>query len=101
MVTSQRVALFKSIAVLSPVLLLVVLECMLRLFGYGHDLSLFVKDPEAPGYMIMNRYASEKFFSNIVDATIGNQERFTAHKQPGAIRIFVLGESTTLGYPYM
>jgi len=97
----KRVRLFKAIALLSPLLLLLALELVLRLCGYGHNLSLFVKDPEAPGYMIMNKYASEKFFSNTVDATVGNEERFAAKKLPGTVRIFVLGESTTIGYPYM
>lgn len=97
----RRVTLFKIIAILSPVLVLLVLEGMLRLFGYGHDLSLFIKDPEAPGYMVMNRDVSRKYFSNETDATVGNQERFRIEKQPGSLRIFVLGESTTIGYPYM
>jgi hypothetical protein len=35
------------------------------------------------------------------NATYGNAEPFTAEKTPGTFRIFVLGESTTIGYPYM
>ena len=97
----KKILLFKTVAILGPVLLLLVLEGLLRLFGYGHDLSLFVKDPAAPGYMVMNQDVSKKYFSNDVDATVGNQEHFRAEKQPGALRIFVLGESTTIGFPYM
>lgn len=77
------------------------LECTLRLFGYGHDLQLFVPDNTYPGHLIMNSHLSERYFSDPVNATIGNAEPFQRHKQPGTIRIFVLGESTTIGFPYM
>ena len=49
----------------------------------------------------MNRYASSIYFSDTVNATKGNIERFPVVKAPGTLRIFVLGESTTVGYPYM
>lgn len=99
--TSKRLFLFKFLAVLSPLLLLAILELVLRLFGYGHDLGLFVKDPDRKGYLVMNKYASEKYFSRQQNATIGNFEPFPEKKPPGTFRIFVLGESTTIGYPYM
>ncbi|CAG5003180.1 hypothetical protein DYBT9275_03086 [Dyadobacter sp. CECT 9275] len=97
----KRLLLFKSLALLSPVFLLAILEGGLRLFGYGHDLSLFVEDPAHPGYLVMNRYTSEKYFSRQQNATVGNFESFPRDKKKGTFRLFVLGESTTLGYPYM
>ncbi|MCF0051803.1 hypothetical protein LXM25_17180 [Dyadobacter sp. LJ53] len=84
-----------------PFLALLVLEGALRLFGYGHDLSLFTADPGRKGYLVLNKYASEKYFANQKNATIGNFEPFLAKKATGTFRIFVLGESTTIGYPYM
>lgn len=97
----KRTLVFKLIACCLPVMLLVVLELLLRVFGYGHDLSLFVQDPDDSESLVMNRYASEKFFSNTANATIGNAETFKKEKEPGTLRFFVLGESTTIGYPYM
>ena len=35
-----------------------------------------------------------------MNATTGNREPFRKVKEPGTLRIFVLGESTTIGYPY-
>jgi hypothetical protein len=99
--TKKRLFLFKILAVLLPLMLLALLEMALRLFGYGHDLSLFIKDPDRKGYLVMNKYASEKYFSRQQNATIGNYEPFSEKKAPGVFRIFVLGESTTIGYPYM
>lgn len=84
-----------------PFLVLLVLEGALRMFGYGHDLSVFREDPARKGYLVLNQHASEKYFSNQQNATIGNFEPFPAKKAPGTFRIFVLGESTTIGYPYM
>jgi tetratricopeptide (TPR) repeat protein len=97
----KRRFVFKIIAVLMPFLALIVLEGALRLFGYGHDLSIFTADPARQGYLVLNKHASEKYFANQKNATIGNFEPFAARKAVGTFRIFVLGESTTIGYPYM
>lgn len=84
-----------------PFLVLLVLEGALRLFGYGHDLSVFTKDPSRKGYLVLNQHASKRYFANQKNATYGNAEPFAAQKAPGTFRMFVLGESTTIGYPYM
>jgi len=49
----------------------------------------------------MNPHASKRYFTAAENATIGTFESFRKRKTPETIRIFVLGESTTLGYPYM
>jgi len=92
--------LFKGLALLLPLLLLALIEGTLRLVGYGHDTRLFVEDPQQKGYWVMNRAASGKYFSDAANATVGNYEPFRQQKAEGTFRIFVLGESTTLGYPY-
>ncbi|HEY4063107.1 MAG TPA: hypothetical protein VGM30_14475 [Puia sp.] len=97
----KRKIIFTVVAILLPVLLLLLAEGLLRLFGYGHDTSLFVKDPDNEAYYVMNPAASSIYFSEEANATKGNIERFLVHKTPGTLRIFVLGESTTVGYPYM
>ena len=97
----KRQSVFKIIAALLPFLVLLVLEGALRLFGYGHDLSVFTQDPARKSYLVLNQHASKRYFANQKNATYGNAEPFTAKKAPGRFRIFVLGESTTIGYPYM
>ena len=96
----NKLLLFKVLAALFPFVILVLLEFALRLFNYGHNTDLFVKDPYDARYMVMNDYASDKFFSDTANATKGNHEIFAVDKAPNTFRIFVLGESTTIGYPY-
>jgi len=95
-----RTRLFKWISILLPFVLLFVLEICLRLFGYGNDLRLFIDDPADKNYLILNPAASKKYFTNQANATTGNIEPFRKEKDGGTMRIFVLGESTTIGYPY-
>lgn len=97
----RKLLAFKLIAVLLPFILLLLLEVILRLSGYGHDLALFVTDARDPASLVMNPHVSERYFTSGADATTGNSETFKAVKAKGVTRIFVLGESTTLGYPYM
>ena len=95
-----KVLSFKVIAVLLPFLALGLLELSLRVFHYGHDTSLFIPYPADNQYLVLNPDASRKYFSNQENATTGNIEPFKRVKDPGTLRIFVLGESTTIGYPY-
>ncbi|SDH39776.1 GDSL-like Lipase/Acylhydrolase [Pedobacter terrae] len=92
---------FKAAALALPLVFLCFIEILLRLFNYGFDPSLFIKDPDQEGYMMMNPTASYKFFSTSANATQGNRERFSVVKSKNTFRIFVIGESTTAGYPYM
>lgn len=98
---NNKMVIFKTIAILLPLLIILLLEAGLRLFGYGHDLRLFVDDEKNKGYWVMNPHASKRYFAEEENATIGTFESFQKHKTPETFRIFVLGESTTIGYPYM
>ncbi|WP_461449719.1 SGNH/GDSL hydrolase family protein [Mucilaginibacter sp.] len=96
----KKLLLFQTLSVLSPFIIWFVLEVFLRIINYGDNTDLFIKYPPDPRYMVMNYYASEKFFPDTVNSTVGNQEIFAIDKAPNTIRIFVLGESTTIGFPY-
>lgn len=96
----RRRLLFKIIAVSLPLVLLLVLEGVLRLFHFGYDPSLFIEYPGNSDYWVMNPDASRLYFMDQLNATTGNQEPFKKVKDAGTMRIFVLGESTTIGYPY-
>jgi lysophospholipase L1-like esterase len=95
-----RLWLFRAIAIALPFLLLVVLELALRLFHYGYDTSLFIEAPGNKDYLVFNPDASKRYFTDQLNATTGNREPFRKVKEAGTLRIFVLGESTTIGYPY-
>jgi lysophospholipase L1-like esterase len=99
-ISKQKLRLFKWMAILFPFVLIILLELILRFCGYGHDTSLFIKYPPDENYMVMNYNASDKFFPDTISATKGNQEIFAVDKASNTIRIFVLGESTTIGYPF-
>ena len=92
--------LFKTVAVLLPFLILFLLEMGLRIFHYGYDLSLFREYPGDNRFMVLNPDASKKYFTDPVMAPSGNSEPFKKVKDENTCRIFVLGESTTIGYPY-
>lgn len=83
-----------------PFLFLLILEIFLRLFNYGTNLDLFVPYDTDGEYLRFNRSASQRYFNNSKFAPIGNQELFKREKDDRTFRIFVLGESTTIGYPY-
>ncbi len=97
---TRRIA-FRVIAGLLPFVLLLLLEGLLRVVGYGQDYALFIDAPDHPGYRMMNPNVSEKYFATPENATLGNQELFLADKDRSTFRIFVLGASTGLGYPYL
>src|ERR1700744_671965 len=92
--------LFRAIAIALPFLFLLILEGALRLFHYGYDTSLFIEDPGNKDYLVFNPDASRRYFTDQLNATTGNREPFRKVKEAGTLRIFVLGESTTIGYPY-
>jgi tetratricopeptide (TPR) repeat protein len=96
----SRLRLFRVIAFTLPFLLLLVVELSLRLFHYGYDTALFIEVPGNKDYLEFNPNASKKYFTDQLNATTGNREPFRKVKEPGTLRIFVLGESTTIGYPY-
>ena len=50
--------------------------------------------------MVVNRHASKRYFLDPAFAPTGNRELFKKKKNPNTLRLFVLGESTTVGYPY-
>ena len=92
--------LFRALAILLPFVLLLFLEAGLRIFNYGHNMALFIKHPEHDRFIQKNYYASDKFFSDKINAPKLNSELFAASKAPDPFRIFVQGKSTTIGCPY-
>ena len=96
----RNLILIKIISISLPFILLLLLELVLRYFGYGTDYELFIEDTKNSNNWVMNPHVSEKYFSSKDLSLVGNSEPFAKHKKPKTIRIFVLGESTTIGYPY-
>ena len=96
----KRNIVFKLISLSLPIVFLVLVEVLLAIFGYGTDYSLFIPYDDKGEYLVFNPDASKAYFNNHQFATTGNQEPFRKKKDSSTVRIFVLGESTTVGYPY-
>lgn len=95
----QHQLIIKLISISLPFLVLVLLEVGLRLFHYGYDTSLFVKDKVLKGYYTMNPDVTNRFFNLPIHLSVF-QEPFKKEKPADTYRVFVLGESTTIGFPY-
>ena len=91
--------LYYAILALIPVLLLVAIEGMLRLFNVGNDLSLFRKSRVYSGYYELNDQIGKRYFSRL-SPTDPAHDIFRMKKPANCFRIFVMGESTTAGFPY-
>jgi tetratricopeptide (TPR) repeat protein len=85
------------LAVGAPLAVLLALEGSLRLAGYGRPTDLFVPD-DRPGYLRTNPHFTEPYFPEPFDIYPLNF-RIARHKDPGNLRIFVLGESAVRGTP--
>ncbi len=97
----RRERIFKVAVLMLPILLLLAVELILRMFNYAGDLSLFVADDSLPGFLRINENVGRRYFSAAEVTPETSKDIFRASKSARAYRIFVLGESTTAGYPYM
>lgn len=100
-ITPQRQRLFRVITLSIPVLFFALLEFALSLFHYGPDLSLFkIEIVNGKSYYTLNPSVKSRYFGSINFSPDPSPEYFLVSKPPGTFRIFCLGGSTTVGYPY-
>ncbi|HTP81034.1 MAG TPA: tetratricopeptide repeat protein [Bacteroidota bacterium] len=96
----KRVSFF-IVTVCFPFALLALLEAGLRLGRYGQDLSLFATETIAgKTYQIMNPDVKGRYFGRLDLSPTTAPDNFLVPKPPGVFRIFCLGGSTTVGFPY-
>jgi tetratricopeptide (TPR) repeat protein len=96
-----RRAAFFAITLSLPLLLFGLLETGLRIVHYGPDLSLFTTEVlHGTTYHIMNPGVKNRYFSRVEFSPSTSPDYFLVPKPAGAYRIFCLGGSTTVGYPY-
>jgi len=94
---------FTSISILFPLIILIIIELSLRVSGYGKDFSLFVNHPD-PGtefkqYKIENPEIGAKYFQHL-EFNAPTNDVFLKKKEEGSFRIFVMGSSSVVGFPY-
>lgn len=96
----KKAVLFRLIAILLPFVLLMVLEIILRIAGYGDDYRVFLED-KSGNYLYLNPQIGKKYFTSEKNSTVGAADPFRKIKDSSVYRIFVLGESTSAGFPYL
>jgi hypothetical protein len=87
--SKKKIFLFRSIGILSPFIILIVLEILLRIFHYGNNLDVFIEYPGNKDFLVLNPAASQKYFTNQGIATTGNSELFKKEKDENTLRIFI------------
>ena len=100
--TRKKLIAFRLVVFLLPIFFFGVLELTLRYAEYGGDLGLF-HDTIVNGktYYVVNPDVTKRYFRTIQVRAIASNQLFEKVKRPNTYRIFCLGESSTLGYPYM
>ena len=92
---------FTIITLLFPVAVFALLELALRLFHYGPNLDLFTTEViGGKTYHIMNPDVKSRYFSRVEFSPNTSPDYFAVPKPTGTFRIFCLGGSTTVGFPY-
>jgi len=90
---------FYLVLILLPVVFLVLLEILLRIFNYGIDLPQWVQVDKTR--QILNPEIAYKYFYTTKNIPQSNQNVFDVVKSPHSYRVFVFGESSAAGYPYI
>jgi len=92
-----RILLRLALFVVAPVLLAIAVEGALRMGGVGRPTEFFIPDGKSGFYR-----ANPDFTAAFIPASFGIQPlnfRIRMHKEPGTVRVFVLGESAAQGAP--
>lgn len=95
----RKIRLFRAIAVLLPFVLLIFLETGLRIGRYGSNLDDLFLTTDDGKYYYINKDITKRYFRK-GQATTGNAEFFKTQKDLNTMRLFVIGESAALGFPY-
>lgn len=99
--SKSRKRIYGVISILLPFLFLIILELILRVSGYGDNLSLFITHPDEgfENYYVVNPEIGKKYFRKM-EYSAPAKDRFLKKKPDDVFRIFVLGSSTVIGFPY-
>ncbi len=101
-IPASRRRLYMAILLSFPLLVIVSIEALLRLSGFGAEPEFFVEEHIGDRtYVRMNYDIARRYFPNLDVAPAASIDIFPAKKRPGVRRIFFLGASSMLGYPYM
>lgn len=93
---------FYGVMILIPVIFIVGLELLLRSLNYGYDFQQFIKTSEYhKDKIFLNPDLPRKYFFNIKATPSVLPDGIDIEKKDNAFRIFILGESSAAGWPYV
>jgi len=81
-----------------PVLFFVLLELGLRIFGYGYNNDQWIQLSD--GKLVLNPDIARRYFYFTNSLPYSNLDVFDEIKGSNTFRVFILGGSTTAGFPY-
>lgn len=98
----QKRPAFYVIAILLPFVLLLILEGLLHLSGFGKEYPLFVPSNYSQDYLQPNPEVVKRFFHQAKFAPPVGPDTFLfrKNKDSDSIRIVLMGGSTAAGFPY-
>ncbi len=98
----KKKTVFKIISIALPFILILCIEMILRIVGYGENYQLFktLKIKDRPEYLVMNSDVSKKYFKSEGFKSDNQSDIFLKTKTDSTYRIFVQGASTVVGFPY-
>lgn len=100
-ISRGRYAVYLTVTLLLPFVLLGVVELGLRLANPRGGLPVFEQAAFVRGdYLVVSRAVGRRWFGDIENAPSPPAEPFAKVKPDRALRVFALGESTTAGFPY-
>lgn len=89
---------FYIVLVVIPLIFLVILEVILNFSGYGKNLDQWIETED--NRIGLNPDIAARYFTNIENYPSSNNDSFEPNKDNNTFRIFVLGGSTTAGFPF-
>lgn len=93
---------FYGVMILIPAIFIVGLELLLRSLNYGYDFQQFIKTSEYhKDKIFLNPDLPRKYFFNIKATPSVLPDGIDIEKKDNAFRIFILGESSAAGWPYV
>lgn len=93
---------FYAVIISIPILFFIFLEIGLRIGHYGTAWEVFTElSSQYPGILGFNPEIMAKYFPNLKNKPTPVFDGFERDKSANSIRIFVLGESSAAGWPYI
>ncbi len=93
---------FYAVPVIIPIVFFILLEILLRTFNYGNDYTIFKSiSSYYPDKLFINPNIARKYFSNLNNIPAPVDDAFDKIKKENAYRVFVIGESSVEGFPFV